>query len=189
MSVATDPRPHSHLRRLAQWVATEGATLGLTNYADTDTAYAQAVAPSLALSRMLAAPPIGDWAEIGAGSGALGLGLAISAPSAHVALLDRRQRSVAFIDLLIRRHPLHNASAILADATDLPEASLLGVAFRALAAPERALAIAGRLSRRYVAAFHAPGIADYDRPPGGFHVLQRDSCAAPGLALTLYCRI
>jgi 16S rRNA G527 N7-methylase RsmG len=97
------------LESLAAWISRAGVAAGLTGYETADAVLSQAIAPAAVI-----ADSVGDGAlriaEIGAGSGALGLALAILLPSATVCLLDASGRSAVFVEMSIRRLRIHNAT-------------------------------------------------------------------------------
>ncbi len=191
------PFPLPHLPReiavmldsLAVWTAERAFPLGLTNYRTPDTVLRDAILPALALSNLLGATPVGPWAEIGAGSGALGLALALTAPAVHVDLVDRRQRAVDFMDLTVRRLVVPNARAVHLDLQPRTRTDRwVGVCFRALAQPGTALALAARHARRWICVWHSPTVAGYSTPPGGFSVASQQATVSPNLVATLYAR-
>jgi len=104
---------------LADWLAPAAAKLGLTQF-DTGAALAaNLIGPGLYLL-----PHIGEasrsLAEIGPGSGALGLSIAMLRPDLGVDLLDRRKRVCDFIDLVARRFRIANCRTVCIDMRDVP---------------------------------------------------------------------
>jgi len=99
---------------IADWLGPRAAQLGLTQYRRGADVALQLMAPVVPLAAVLAS---GDKrvAEVGAGSGALGLALAAVCPTVHVTLIDRRRRAAGFIDLAIRRFGIVNAAAVCDD--------------------------------------------------------------------------
>jgi len=180
--MTTDPR----LQSLADWLSQAAHPLGLTNYASAQEMLTRAILPAAALPALLGAPLSGAWAEMGPGSGALGLALAVVAPAACIELLDRRQRVTAFLDLTIRRFALQNAAATTLSLPSQGPHRYLGVVFRAFARPTVALQTAREHSRRWVCAWHTPGLDGYDHPPLGLSPVARSLIPAAGLAVTLY---
>jgi len=192
-TVPTHPQPaapEARLLALAEWLAPSAASLGLTNYHTADVLLTDAILPALALRGLLGHAPVGPWVDLGAGSGALGLALALTAPALHMDLLDRRERAAAFLDLTVRRMAIPNARALQRDLQ--PEAEIpawVGVCFRAVAPPSEALAMAAAHSRRWVCAWHGPGLRAYRTPPAGFRVAGSSRAPSTNLALTLYERV
>ena len=185
-----NPEPMAvRLDALARWLAASAVPLGLTGYRDASSIWAQAMEPALLLPRMFCASIVGPWLEIGAGSGALGLTLAILSPAAHLTLADRRERVVAHLDLAIRRLAATNAEAHLARmGSASPPHRWVGVCLRALAEPTASLDIAQRHAQRWICTWHSPSIAAYDDAPRGFDVVARDQTTRGDLCATLYRR-
>ncbi len=100
--------------QLADWLAPAAAKLGLTQYDTGPAVMAKLMAPGLYLVRHMG-DTLGRIAEIGPGSGALGLGLSMLLPAADVTLLDRRRRVCAFLDLAIKRFELSNCHTLCVD--------------------------------------------------------------------------
>lgn len=177
------------LQRLSVWLAQYAPPTGLIGYHTSSQILEHAVAPACALSRLLGNAPIGTWADIGAGSGALGLAIALLNPGCSVTLVDRRRTATHFADIAARRLRIPNARAITAE---LPDSRLFhrfsGVCFRAMTDSRTALAIAGGLSSRWICAWHAPGLDAYDAPPGDYAIAARTGELAANLAATLYVR-
>ena len=174
---------------MAQWLCDTAAPLGLVGYTTAAEIERQALAPALWLPHMLGGHVIGSWLEIGPGSGAAGLMLALASPAAYLHLMDRRERAVAFIDLTIQRFRVRNAVARLQDAArGVPPRAYTGVCFRALTEPTAALALAASLSRRWICAWHAERMAQYDSAPVGFDPVCRYAGGGADLSATLYER-
>jgi 16S rRNA G527 N7-methylase RsmG len=184
----TDPELLGRLRAIAQVAAPLASALGITRYHTPQAFLTHAMLPALALLHALPEPVGGQWAEIGAGSAGLGLTLAAAAPSATFTLIDRRERVIALLDLVIARTGLPNVRTLLADlplrkgAEDLYD----GIVFRAFPPPDRALRLASSLARRWVAAWHTPAIAAYDAPPSNLLLTRRVPAGSEGLLLSLY---
>jgi 16S rRNA G527 N7-methylase RsmG len=179
------------LQALAQAIAPAAARLGLTNYATADEYLHHAMLPAFALLVALPDGPSGEWAEIGAGSGGLGITLAAAAPTATVHLIDRRERVAAFLDLIIARADLPNVRAIQADLPlrSEPERVYDGIVFRAFPPAARGLRIAARHARSWVAAWHSPDVAAYDDPPPSLSLVARAPTASEGLLMSLFRRV
>jgi len=99
-----------------QWAGRAAARLGLTQYR-APTEFARGlVLPTLSLFL----PPMqeylrGPLLDFGAGSGALGLTVAILRPDIEIVLADRRRRVIDFLDLCRARYGLTNCRTLLAD--------------------------------------------------------------------------
>jgi 16S rRNA G527 N7-methylase RsmG len=179
---------HTQFSALADALLRTAGPLGLTGYGSRSALLSEAIEPALALHELLQGAPIGEWLEIGPGSGACGLGLAIASPTAHFTLADRRARVVAHLDLAIRRLGLPNADAVCADVATLPaRRPWSGVIFRALAEPDTAMRLAAQHSKRWICAWHSPAAA-YDSPPAPFRISARVRTCAHRLVATLYER-
>ncbi len=183
------PDVASGMVALAQWLREAAFPLGLTNYPDADTMLAEAVLPAVALPSAFGRPLSGHWVDLGAGSGAIGLAAAILSPAASVTLVDRRRRAASFLDLTAKRLSLPNVSVLEAAFTaDSGPNGFTGVCFRALTAPTHALRIAAAHARRWICAWHAPGLAPYDTPPANFRPVARVPTSTPALLLDIYER-
>lgn len=181
--------PQARLDPLIAWLATHAPQLGLTGYSSTEQVRDQAVFPALALQALLGGPPIGPWADFGAGSGALGLALATLHPTMHVTLVDRRQKATDFIELSTRRLRLSNASSLNADIhASIGAPAFAGVCLRAVSVTSEALAGAASNAIHYVCAWHSPGAVGYDADPPGFRLAARTAALAPNLVASLYAR-
>jgi 16S rRNA (guanine527-N7)-methyltransferase len=99
----TDERLHA----LAEWTASAGVAAGLTNYATADAVFHHAIAPIWPILSRLVSPDV-SIAEIGPGSGVLGLGLALARPDATVTLVDASARSATYIEMTARRLRIPN---------------------------------------------------------------------------------
>jgi len=104
---------------LADWLAPAAAKLGLTQFDTGADLAANLIGPALYLL-----PHIGDesrsLAEIGPGSGALGLSIAMLRPDLGVDLLDRRKRVCDFLDITARRFRIANCRIVCVDMRDVP---------------------------------------------------------------------
>lgn len=176
------------LRAIAETVAPLALRLGITRYASPETFLARAMLPALALPWALPEPVAGHWAEIGAGSGGLGLTLAAAAPAVTVTLIDRRERVIALLDLVLARAGLTNARTLQADLALRKSPGHLydGVLFRAFPPADKGLQLASYQARRWVAAWHTAGIAAYDAPPPALVLTGRVPAGSDGLVLSLY---
>ena len=176
------------LAHLADWIAQAAFPLGLTNYASPEDIMRRGVLPAYLLPKLLRREVAGSWAELGPGSGAIGLALACFSPAAHVTLVDRRARVTAYLDVSITRLSLPNATATTIALTSQPGPSWVGVCFRALAQPPHALQVAAAHARCWICAWHSSGMTAYDCPPKGFVGVARTAALADGLCATLYRR-
>jgi 16S rRNA G527 N7-methylase RsmG len=118
--------------------------VGLTSYHSLQEVVGGLVLPSVAAFRWLEPDKPLDIVEIGAGAGALGLTLALVAPSWRVTLVDRREKAVAFMEIIATRLKLANAYPVAGDMRKRgPDAELYDAAlFRAVGSPEEDLEIA-----------------------------------------------
>lgn len=100
------------LADFVEWASPHASRLGLTRYAEATEFARGLVAPTLALFRPelrhAVRTPVLDF---GAGSGALGITVALLWPAVRVTLADRRQRAVHFMELACARFGIDNAEA------------------------------------------------------------------------------
>jgi len=99
---------------LAEWVAPAAAKLGLTRFADAGDLADNLMGPAICLTAHIGAE-CRSVADIGAGSGALGLAIGLLRPDLSVSLLDRGERVCHFIDLAAKRFGLANCNTVCAD--------------------------------------------------------------------------
>jgi len=120
IGVSVEPRQVEACAALAEWLAPAAAKLGLTQF---DTA--EALAENLIGPGLYLLPHIGEascWlGEVGAGSGALGLSIALLRPDVRVDVLDRRQRAWRFIGLTNKRFRIGNCRSMCVDMREVPE--------------------------------------------------------------------
>ena len=107
------PGVEGRLDELSAWIAHAGVAAGLTGYDTADAVRAQGIAPATAIADRLGCSAF-RVAEIGPGSGALGLALALLRPDSRIVLVDSSARSAAFIDMTARRLRIANAVALRA---------------------------------------------------------------------------
>lgn len=120
-----------------------GARIGLTNYPNPDQIFSRLILPSLATFYWLPAEQALRAVEIGCGSGAVGLTLAVLAPAWQITLVDRRERAVAFVDVVKVKLGLSNVRTLKAEAEKPPALAPFDCAlFRAVASPSQDLEIA-----------------------------------------------
>jgi 16S rRNA G527 N7-methylase RsmG len=186
--------PEHRLEALAEameWLAPKAFRFGLTNYDDPRDFAASLVAPLLVLLQESASACVQSPAlDFGAGSGAVGLALAVLRPDLQLILADRRARVVQFLDLCSRRLQLANCTALLSDLADPPPgvvAAIGTVLSRAFGPTPVALTHASRLVRPggCIALWHQP-----PAPPSPVNLRPAGTLATsvPSLALTLYRR-
>ncbi len=99
---------------LAVWLAPAAAKLGLTQFADPGELAENLMGPGVCLTAHLG-DECRSVADIGAGSGALGLTVGLLRPEVSVSLVDRRKRVCDFTELAARRFGLGNCSSVCAD--------------------------------------------------------------------------
>ncbi len=184
------PAPARAISALADWTASHAAPIGLTNFHTPEQVLTHGIAPAISLANLQDLPPAATWAELGPGSGVLGLTLALLLPDAQVTLVDRRQRVIDYLELTIARAGIANATALLLDPDRASGAPRWDeVLFRALARPDIALSMAARLAIHGIYAFHSPTVLAYHTPPAGFARADTRPTPAPNLAVTWYHRL
>ena len=99
---------------IAVWLGPRAARLGLTQFAGGPDVARELMTPAFPLIAAFSVD-VARVAEVGAGSGALGLAVAVLCPTVDVTLIDRRRRATGFIELAIRRFGLTNATAACDD--------------------------------------------------------------------------
>jgi 16S rRNA G527 N7-methylase RsmG len=172
------------------WLGDRAFRLGLTNYPTPTELFIHLIAPLLkmltpAVAGYLASPVL----DFGAGSGAVGLSLAILRPDLQVILADRRVRVVQFLDLCIAHLQLPNCQSLQVDLAN-PPADLCGsvgtVLIRAFGPAEQALQYAARLIRPdgCVVLWHQ---APSPPPPDNLAQVKQLTTNLESLALTIYC--
>lgn len=132
------------LVRLSEELASGAARIGLTKYSSPGAVVERLICPALAALAFLDAEAPLRVADIGSGSGALGLTLAVLCPRWHVTMVDRREKACRFAEVLGLRLGLDGVSVLKADAReDRPPAERFDAAcFRAVASPLVDLALA-----------------------------------------------
>ena len=173
------------------WLGPVAHQMGLTNYSDVQEFTSNLVAPTLPLLRApfedhLFSPAL----DFGAGSGAVGLTLAILRPDLEVVLADRRARVIQFLDLAAHRLHLANCQMLSADLAAPPTEWLQAcgtVLIRAFGPTPVALKHAAQLVRPggSIALWHQP-----PPPPAPAELRQGLTLmtSVPALALTIYDR-
>jgi len=185
------PLPADHLRRLAdyaEWAAPGAAKLGLTRYANPVDFAERLVGPTLALGRPeLRSFMVSPVLDFGAGSGAVGITVALAWPEVQVVIADRRRRAVRFAEVACARFGLTNCQARLMDlsapAADTEPRSNL-ILLRAFGPTDAAL----RLALPWLA--EAGAIALWHRPPSpisrGLELVGTSPTGISDLQLSVY---
>ena len=111
-----------------------GARIGLTNYRNPHSVLSRLLLPAIAALKWLSPHTGLQVVDVGAGTGAIGLALALLCPSWHLTIVDRRQRAIAFADLVRLKMGLANVTVACADANNPPNPNAYDAAlFRAVA--------------------------------------------------------
>lgn len=173
------------------WLFPLAHQMGLTNYPEVTEFTSNLVAPLFPLLH----PDLQDYLlspalDFGAGSGAVGLSLAILRPDIDVVLADRRARVVQFLDLASRRLHLSNCSTLQADlaAPPAPWREACGtVLIRAFGPTDTALLHAAQLVRPggSIALWHRP---PSPAPPADLRQAHTLMTSVLALSLTIYDR-
>lgn len=184
--------PAERLEQLADllaWLAPAAAQVGLTNYRTTREYITNLAAPAfLFLEPRLRPYLLSPILDFGAGSGAIGLSLAVLFPDCKVVLADRRTRVLQFIDLAISRYHLANASTKLvnlAHPSPAERASVATVLVRAYGPTGQALeqALAWLQPGGTIALWHQPPAPP---PPERTHIAHTRRTGVRALDLTIY---
>lgn len=132
------------LLQLALHVASGGKRLGLTNYSSPRVVLERLIAPAVGASAWLERTAPLRVADIGAGTGAVGMTLAVLCPQWRLTMVDRRQKACRFIEILALRLGLETVEVLQADACKPrpPDLRFDGALFRAVASPRDDLALA-----------------------------------------------
>ncbi len=173
----------------AEWLARASAASGLSQYRDPGEALIHAMGPALTYFSSENTPRTGLLADVGAGNGAIGATIALFAPEMQIHLVDRARRAYTASELLVARLGVGNATAVLADLTQL-DRQYDAVVFRALAPAINALPLAEGLvvSGGLIGAYHRRGDEGFERPSGDLTVLGTMPTLVPALVLTCYRR-
>lgn len=128
------------------------------------------MAPVLAIFDVLDLASICSCLDLGAGTGALGIALAILQPHLRLDLLDRSRRAAGLMELLAHRLNLDNIVVICADAHEFAHQhsqSYHLVCSRAFGPAQIVLPLAAALTGEdgYVAAWHQSADDAYLTPP------------------------
>jgi len=144
---------------------------GISGYERAEEALMRGLAPALAWGEFEESPKEGEVADLGAGNGALGAGIAIMWPELQVTLLDRSERAYTACELLVARLDLPNLQARRFEAGrgGAQSHQYDGVLFRALAPGGEALALAASLTRScgFIGAYHRIGDSSYGAAAAG----------------------
>ena len=187
--VSVSPEHAALLDELASWLADRAFPVGLTNYRTADDIAVHALLPTLALFPLATSPLDGPILDLGAGSGALGLALAVLRPDLPLILADRRQRSATFMSLTRARLHLYNVDVRQVSAEDLAKSNggeFQVACFRALAHAETALRLARPLlsPSGWVAVWHQSADESWLRPPEGWVRAGTQPTALPALSVS-----
>jgi 16S rRNA G527 N7-methylase RsmG len=180
------------LAGLADWLATAANQVGLTRYNQPMVLADRLIIPSLLLCSEETRADVGSpMLDFGAGSGAVGLSLAIALPDHEVVLADRRERVIQFIDLAIRRHRLHNCRAVLAGLDQVPSVDTdryATILIRSFGPAERAVgtALPWLCTSGSIALWHR---SESHPSIDGLKTLRTVASNVPSLVLSIYQRI
>lgn len=175
--------------RISEYIHVRAFPLGLTNYSELDIIHKQLVCPVLAITSVWEQLNPLNCAELGPGSGAMGLMLAALYPEIDFSLVDRRERVVSFID--VAAHALGFSNVIPLQADIGRKKQLFSwdlVILRAFSQPETALKLAASVTERYIAVWHSPQTVGYETAPSGFIKLNLLSTCTPLLVCSIYQR-
>lgn len=166
---------------------------GLSGYREPEEALLRAISPAFAYLRWEEAPREGLLADLGAGAGALGAGIAILCPGLEVHLVDRAQRAFTVCELLAARLELGNLHAVWLAAGEGAGERLRydAVVFRALARGPKALQLALSITseRAFIGAYHRAADPWYNAAQDtGVGIRRLGTVPTPveGLAMTGY---
>jgi 16S rRNA G527 N7-methylase RsmG len=177
------------IAEFAAWAGPAAARIGLTQYPDALAFLNGLIMPTLAILSPEVAPHLSSPVlDLGTGSGAVGITVALVRPDLEVTLADRRSRVVQFVDLCRARLALPNCCAARTDLSDTNSLSgrrFGSVLVRAFGPVEPALGTAS--------GWLAPGgvVACWQRPPvtTSVHGLRLETTVATSVAelqLTVY---
>ncbi len=187
------PEQMEQFEVLAEWLAERAAALGLSQYRDVPVVLTAALAPTFALWELMDMGRICRVMDLGAGSGALGLTLAIAQPHLAVDLVDRRAKAATFLELTAQRLGVGNICVICGEARELATSYAHKydlVCFRALAAAETALGRAYPFLQPegHIAAWHQTDDPAFLKPSLALGRIGTAPTAVAGLAVSLYER-
>jgi 16S rRNA G527 N7-methylase RsmG len=183
------PERSQRLDELARWLAERAFPLGLTNYATMEDVCRHALCPTFPLFRLSEVPVVGPLLDLGAGSGALGLTVALLCPDLSITMADRRRRATTFMSLTRARFHLDNVRVRQVSAEEMAKdsaAKFQVVCFRALAHADVALALAAPLLAPggWVAVWHQSDDEGFLTPPGDWVRVTTVPTALPGLVVS-----
>ena len=174
----------------ARSLAKVAVASGMSGYETPQQALERGMAPALAYFGFAQAPRSGRLADLGAGTGALGVTIAVVAPELRVDLIDRAERAFTACELLVARMQLRNLRARLLDTErgGKSEPGYDAVVFRALAPGATALEMAGHLllPGGFLAAWHRECDPHFAQPPAQFKALGSVQSGLEGLVATGY---
>lgn len=175
------------LTRAAVWLARLSRSSGISGYDSPATALLRGIGPALAYFA-LDTPRANVLADIGAGNGALGAGIAILEENLSVHLVDRAQRAYTACEILAARLALPNLKALRLDVNDAAPDTYDAAVLRALAPARSALSAAVRLVRPggCVVAYHRSGDTAFLMPQHELTILGTAATLVPGLVATAY---
>ncbi len=187
------PEQMEQFEVLAEWLAERAVAIGLSRYRDLPAVLTAALAPTLALWELVDMTGVHRVMDLGAGSGALGLTLAIAQPHLAVDLVDRRAKVATFLELTAQRLGVGNVSVIRGEARELAASyahSYDLVCFRALAQAQTALGRAYPFLQPegYIAAWHQTDDPAFLKPSLALRRIGTTRTAVAGLAVSLYER-
>ena len=113
------PDQAGRLEELSRWLAERASPLGFTNYRTPEDISRHALSPTFSLFSLARSGLTGPLLDLGAGSGALGLTVAILCPSLPITLADRRSRAATFMSLTCARLQLNNVRVRQVSAREL----------------------------------------------------------------------
>jgi 16S rRNA G527 N7-methylase RsmG len=181
---------HGMLSQLADWLAIAGRSTGLTHYSTSELVVTRGMMPAVGIVRVAVESRAGSFAEIGPGSGALGLAVAVALPALPVVLLDRRPKCVTFIETTAARLRLQNVRVQVA-TLPVDDPSEVGgpfdvVAVRAFAAGPVAIQAAASIVREggRVLWLHRAGEAANVVSPDGVRYVSTVQTGVDGLDMT-----
>ena len=188
--LTVSPDQAARLDALASWLAERALPLGLTNYRTPEDISRHALAPTFALFSLAGPALRGPLLDLGAGSGALGLTVAVLCPDLPVTLADRRSRAATFMSLTRARLHLDNVEVRQVSAQELAKdaaGAFQVVCFRALGHAETALRWAAPLLAPggCVAAWHQAADSGFLHPSTGWLRRATVTTVWPGLSVSL----
>lgn len=178
---------------LTEWLAEKAPRVGLSKYNTLELVWERAVAPILAIWDLLTLSAVSSCVDLGAGTGVLGISLAIMQPDLQVDLVDRSRRAVTFMQLLTKRLSLSNIRVICSEVAELQAQRPDGydlVCMRAVTSGEAVIRLATAVARPdgYIAAWHQANDETYLNPPSVAERVATAATVVSGLSVSLYQR-